>query len=182
MKKLLLLVVLTVAALPAVAHAGDRCRDDVTINSLHCSPPARLASRVDTRDAVFAIDTEDGDATMLLTDRDVAFQLSDRTMKHVRRELRDEENEDDNAIGTAIKAVVFSTVRTMLNHSIQCRIRDVRDVDFRDGSLVFTTENGRTMFQDLDVNDHDVTRSFSESDARAFVREFRRLKRHVGRS
>jgi len=49
-------------------------------------------------------------------------------------------------------------------------------VSYEDGSLVFISRNGRVLFSDEGCCDSDVTRAFSESDALAFVREFRKLK------
>ena len=46
----------------------------------------------------------------------------------------------------------------------------------RAGRLVFTSRRGRPLFEDTDICDTDLTDAFSERDARAFVREFRRLK------
>jgi hypothetical protein len=52
-------------------------------------------------------------------------------------------------------------------------------VSYEDGRLLFTARDGRQIFEDVDMDDSDVTASFSERDARKFVREFRRLK-HSG--
>jgi hypothetical protein len=106
----------------------------------------------------------------------VAVQLSDRTLRDVRRELRDKEDEEDNALARAVMAVVMSGVRSLLDHSAECPIRDLRDVEYRHGRLVFTTEDGEQMFSNMDVNDCEVMEGFSGDDARAFVREFHRAK------
>jgi len=49
-------------------------------------------------------------------------------------------------------------------------------VRYRDGRLILVTEDGDRIFEDLDINDHEVLEGFAEHDARAFVREFRRVK------
>jgi hypothetical protein len=114
---------------------------------------------------------------LLLTPSAVAFQLSDRKMESLERELRDEQNADvDNALGSAIKTAVLAGVRVLLKHSAECSIRDLRDVDYRNGALVFTSSDGDKVFGDIEENDGDLMASFPESQARAFVREFRRLK------
>ena len=41
---------------------------------------------------------------------------------------------------------------------------------------MFTGRDGRAVFGHVNVGDTDVSREFSEHDARKFVREFRRLK------
>jgi len=133
------------------------------------------ADRHDVDDARLAINTEDGDMTLLLTDRDVVFQLSERRLHRVQRELRDAEREqDDNWLASMFVTVVTGTVREVLDHSFVCHVRDLREVRYDDGRLVFIGPHGRTVFGDDDED--DVTRAFSERDARRFVREFQRVK------
>ena len=172
------LVIAALALFPAQgAHAHEHLSSP-TVNSSCCESPARWADRQDPRDARLAITTESDDAMLVLTDEVVAVQLSDRVMRKVRREFRRQEDEDnDNALAHAIKTAVLSGVRALLDHSAECPIRDVRNVEYRSGRLVFTTESGKPLFGNMNVDDRDVMCGFSESDAKAFVREFRRAKR-----
>jgi hypothetical protein len=113
----------------------------------------------------------------VLTDEVAAVQLSDRVMRKVRRELRSERNsDDDHAIARAIKVAVLSTVSNLLDHSAECPVRELRDVEYRHGRLIFVTEDGERLFENMNVNDDEVMSGFTESDARAYVRAFRRLK------
>lgn len=134
------------------------------------------SDRFDPADARLAITTEDGDVTLLLTDRDVAFQLSGPTLRRVHRELRDAQEEQDNWLASAIVTAVTGTVRELLDHSLVCHVRDLREVSYEDGRLVFTGPNGRAVFGHARGCNSDVTQAFSERDARNFAREFRRLK------
>ena len=166
----LALLTLFVAA-PAFARERD-CAFSMGCNS----SMVHVTSRFDPRDARLAINTEDGDATLLITDDVIAVQLSDHAMGCLRRKLHDEYDEDDNALAQSIKAVVFTTVRSVLNHSATCRIRDVRDVRYEDGRLEIVTNDRGAVFTHLDVDDDNVMRDFSDRDARAFVQEFHRVK------
>ena len=93
----------------------------------------------------------------------------------MRREMKKEETEE-GALARAIQAAVLSGVQSMLDHSAECRVRDLRSVTYERDRLIFTADNGKRLFDDIKVDDEEVTRSFSERDARAFVREFRRVK------
>ena len=107
----------------SVAHA----------TSIRCSgmdPCVHWADRRDPDDARVAITTEDGDVTLLLTERDVVLQLSDRTLRKVARELRDAEDDQDNVLASAIVTAVTATVREVLGHSLLCHVRDLRDVSY----------------------------------------------------
>jgi hypothetical protein len=172
------IVLATLALVPALSqpvHACDKQRS--SFSSDCCDSPARWASRHDTRDARFVINTEGGEASLLITNSVVAVQFSDKTINKVHRKFKEAENEDaDNALGHAIKVAVLSSIRILLDHSAECPIRDIRDVDYHNGRLVITTDNGKSLFDDMDVSDEDVLGSFSEHDALAFVKEFRRAK------
>jgi hypothetical protein len=163
-------------ALPALTFAGSHDAKP-TIHSTCCDEPARWAARHDSRDARLAITTEDGAATLLLTSEVAAVQLSDRMMRDTRRKLKAEKDGDeDNVLERAIKTAVIGGVRALLDHSAECPVRELKSVDYRDERLIFTALDGKRVFDDIDVNDRDVMTGFSERDAKAFVREFRRLK------
>jgi len=127
-------------------------------------------------DARIAITTRNGKVTLLLNDRYVAFQLSERTLHRVNRELRDAEEDQENAFASAIVTAVTATVRGLIDHSVVCYVRDLRDVSYQDGRLEFRGRNGRLVFDDGEMGDTDVATAFSEHDAQNFIREFRRLK------
>ena len=143
-----------------------------------CPEPARDGGvRDGVGDARIAITTEDGNVSLLLNDREVAVQLSERMVHKVRRELRDRKEEQDTALGFAIASAVIGTVSELIDNSFVCRVSDVRDVCYERGRLRFTARNGEQIFEDVDLCDNeDVMASFSERDAQRFVREFRRLK------
>lgn len=164
---------------PALAHEHATIRPTIRCSSC-CECPARWGPRHPLTDARSAITTESGDATLLLTREILAVQLSDRAFHRVARELRrhedDADAEDGGFLGQIIKSAVIGAVLELLDHSAECPIRDVADVEYAHGRLVITTEEGRRLFEDVNVNDSDVMLDFSEHDARAFVREFHRLK------
>jgi hypothetical protein len=164
-----------------VTSTASACRHEDGSGSLSIGSgveePARWAPRHDSRQARYVITSRDGKVDLLLTPTAVAFQLSDRKMDTLERELRDEQNADvDNALCSAVKTAVLAGVRVLLKHSAECSIRDLRDVDFRDGGLMFVSRDGDQVFAQLEDNKGDLLASFPESEARAFVREFRKLK------
>jgi hypothetical protein len=134
------------------------------------------SDRHDPAAARLAITTEDGDVTLLLTERDVVFQLSQSTMRKVHRELRDAEDEQEHWLASTIVTAVTGVVREVLDHSFVSHVRDLRDVSYEHGRLVFTGRNGQELFGDEDDCDSDFSGTFSQRDGERFVREFRRLK------
>ncbi len=176
----MLALALLATTLLLVPPARARDRDDGSIHlntGSSIEAPARWAPRRDTRLARYQITSQDGDITLLLTPTAVAFQLSDRTMRRIERELRDEQHSDeDNALGEAVKSVVVAGVRVLLKHSAECPVRELRDVGYHAGRLEFVSRTGDRVFDGLEMNDRDLAEAFPEREAQAFVREFRRLK------
>jgi len=169
---LALVLVSLPATRPAIAD-GRRCGDF----QFSCEAPVHWAPRHVPTDREFAITSEDGRTTLLLTRDALAVQLSDRTLHTVQRELRRQESErEDNAFGDILRAAVVAGVRRMLDHSAECEIRDLDDVDYRDGTLVLVANGGVRAMRHLSVDDRPVLAGFSEHSARAFVREFRLRK------
>lgn len=165
--------VLALAAGPLSAPSATQAS---TINCRGIGRDVRWYDRFDLSEARFAINTQDGDVTLLLTDRDVAFQLSDRAMRKVNRELKNAKDDQDNVLASVVVAVVTGTVREMLDHSMVCHVRDLQDVRYEDGRLIFIGKHGRAVFCGEDDCDPNGVRAFSERDAQAFVKEFRRVK------
>lgn len=163
-------------------HSRDDCMHDFSLGEGSLESPARWAPRRESRLARFTILSRDGKVALLLMPTAVAFQLSDGTMRRIDRELRVKADEaEDNPLGEAIKTAVLAGVRVMLKHSAECSLRDLRDIDYRDGELVFITRDGDRVFDHIDMNDENLTRSFDEREAKAFVHEFRRLQVVAGR-
>ena len=170
--------VLALAALPALpaGPAAHAC-------SISCSgfgQYAHWAERCDPRDVRLGITTEGGEVSLLLTDNDVVFQLSDRTMRKVHRELRDARDEDgESPLVYAFVVAVTSTVREVLDHSVRVHMSDLSDVRYEHGRLMFIGNSGRVILGRAHVGDSDVSRAFSEESGQRFVREFRRLKNEM---
>jgi hypothetical protein len=178
MKSALLALALLVL-LPAGAVSAHETSCLRIGHSFDCDSPLRWAPRHDAGEARIAITTQDGKVTLVLTDGALAFQLSDRTMRKIDREMkraRHEHEDDDGPLGEAIKTAVLSSVRSVLDHSAECPLREIRDVRCVDGRLVIVSRDGDRLFENLDVDDEDVLDSFDPRNAAAFADEFHRLR------
>jgi hypothetical protein len=182
MKAAAALLLLPLLAVPARAvsaqdHDHDRRGTRVSVSTgSDDDSPGRIGPRRHPRDARSAIATRDGMVALLLTRDAVAMQLTDRGLRDIGRDMDEDMEEEEGFLAGIIQAAVRSSVTTMLKRSVEYPVREIRDVSYRDGRLVFTGEDGERVFDSVTVNDTDVMTSFSDTDARAFVREFRRLK------
>jgi hypothetical protein len=169
------ITLILVALLPAgAALARDH---HMNIGSCEVREPVDWGARHDLARARFAMLTEDRAVALVLTRDRVAVQLSDRVLRNLDRDItREKHDEDGGVIGDAIKGAILGSVRALLDHSLECPVEDLRDVRYREGRLILITEDGDRIFEDLNINDHEVLEGFSEHDALAFVREFRLAK------
>ena len=168
----ILLLMMLLSAGAAFAHDHH-----VNVGSCEVREPLEWGARHDLARARFAMLTEDRAVALVLTRDLVAIQFSDWTFHKLDREIAHEsDDEDGGVIADAIKGAILGSVRVLLDHSLECPIGDLRDVRYRDGRLILITEDGDRIFEDLNINDHEVLEGFSEHDALAFVREFRRAK------
>jgi hypothetical protein len=170
------LLLTLVPAPAALAH-----RHHAVVSGLCCQnldSPVFWASRCDVECARFAITSQNKSVDLVLSRRAVALQLSDRVMHKLDRELRHagDEDEDEGFLADAIKSAVIGGVRALLDRSLQCPLDELRDAEYRHGRLILTSEDGERVFASIEIDDDSVMESFSERDAHAFVREFRRLK------
>jgi hypothetical protein len=167
-------ILLLATLLPAGAAFAHDCA--VSIGPCEVREPIDWGARHDLARARFAMLTEDRAVALVMTRDLVAVQLSDRTFRKLDRKIAKEKDEDDGVIADAIKGAILGSVRTLLDHSLECAIADLRDVHYRDGRLILIAEDGDRIFENLNVNDQKVLESFSEHDALAFVRAFRHAK------
>jgi hypothetical protein len=175
--KLPVLALAALMLLPAHSAAAQRHGTHIEINEDdHHDSPARPGPRHDLRDARFAITTTDDVASLLLTRRVLALQLTDHGLGRIGREMDDDDDDDGGFIGRFVASVVKSSVRSILRRSLEIPIDDVRSVDYRNGRLVITTEDDDRVFDQVEIDDTEVMESFSRRDAEEFVRQFRALK------
>jgi len=178
MKRFFLAAVAVLSLVSAQDAAAQRTeRSGIEIGNLSEDSPARMGPRRDAREARLAINSTNDAVSLLLTGDVVALQLSERTLRQVTREMADDAaDEDDGFMARMIGDAVRSSVSNMLRRSIEYPVRDLRSVEYLGGRLVFTTEEGEQIFEDVEVNDAKMAESFSPADARAFVREFQAVK------
>jgi hypothetical protein len=177
--KLAALALGALIALPAQHLAAQRDHvPQITIqdDDDNGSDVVRPGPRHSARDARISIRTTDDVASFVLTSGVVALQLTDRTLRHVDGEMEREVRKENGIFASMIVSAVRGTVTNALRRSLEVPIRDLRTVDYRNGRLVFITEDGERIFENVEIDDTDVTASFSARDAQAFVREFRALK------
>ena len=171
MKRVPILVALAaLASLVAFGAPAGACskKNKSSSYAVSFNEPVHFTDRYDLRDADFAISTSNRKVDLLLTERGVALQLSDRVLRKIDRKERDFD-EDDTRLGSIIKTAVLSSVRSVLSHSAECDYSDIKSVDYKNGELIIKSWDGDRLFVEKNTDDDHVMRQFSDDDARDFV-------------
>ena len=171
----ILVAVLSLASLVALGASAGACDKKSGKSSSYAvsfDEPVHFSDRYDLRDVDFIVSTTNRKVDLLLTERGVALQLSDRVLRRI-DEKENDIDEDDSRLGAIIKTAVLSSVRSVLSHSAEVEYRDIKSVDYRNGELILRGWDNDRLFVEKNADDGHVMRQFSDDDARDFVRELR---------
>jgi len=152
----------------ATAALGGEKKQDLSLSiNTGKDSHARLASRHETRDARLVITTRHGAAVILLLNDAVAVQLTDAAMSEMK-------TKDDAGF---LEELLVSGVRLALGKAVEYPIAHIRSAEVRDGVLMLTNDEGKPVFNEININGENVTHDIAPSDAARFVSAFRALKR-----
>ena len=159
---------LALFASPAVAQRHHRHHDDDT----------RIISRQPAHRASSTLRTRNGEVALLIVDRTLVMQLTDQGLGRVDREIH-EDAKDDGMFARFVSGIVRSGVRTLLDHGIEYPLSEIGEARYEGGRLLLTDRDGDVIFDDVEINDTDVMRSFSPNEARAFAARINQAKRRA---
>jgi hypothetical protein len=130
---------------------------------------------------ILTIKSEQNAVELVLTDTEVSMKLSESVLKEAQSEMKqDLQNDSDvqkGGLAGRFGHFIAHAVDTLLHQTIEYPIADIESVEYRDGGLVFTYRHKHTLsFETVRVDDKSALKSFSESDARAFVEKFNQIK------
>ncbi len=169
MRALVLVCAALALAAPAHAQRGHR----------HDDSDARIVERQPLRRATSAIETRGGEVALLLIDRKLVMQFTDRGLNKIDRDMNDDANEEKSGFARLVAGMVRGGVRTMLDRGIEYPVSELREARYEDGRLVLENREGKSIFADVRVNDIQVMESFSPAEARAFAARVNQARRRV---
>ncbi len=136
----------------------------ITLNSEDSR--TQFAPRRELSETRLAIISRDGSTVLMVTDEVVAVQLTDRALADVHAKKDAGFLED----------LLASGVRLAVGKSVEYPLSAIRSVEYRDGALRLTNDQGKAVFEEIKVNGTDVLRDFSSTDAARFISAFRKAK------
>lgn len=166
-----LVLVCAALALAAPAHAQrGHTRGDSDV---------RFVERQPLRRATSAIQTRGGEVALLLVDRKLVMQLTDRGLSDIDREMDDDAKREESGFARVLAGVVRGGVRTMLDRGVEYPVSELREARYENGRLILEDREGNSVFENVRVNDIQVMESFSPADARAFAARVNQARRRV---
>jgi hypothetical protein len=147
----------------------------VRVGSSGTDSLSRVVQRMPLKQARHAITTQDGAASLLLTERAIVLQLTDRELERI-GSTESEKQEGQGVLARMFESMVRGGVRVLLNHGIEYPLSDLADARYENGRLFFVRNNGERIFEDVRINETEMMEGFASRDARAFVARFREAK------
>ena len=137
------------------------------------SPNVHIEKRAEHDDSMLIITTKEGSVELLMTDERIIIQFSKTGLNRVTEEIdRSEVDiEEFTLIYDVFKSMLSSGLRTLLNHSLQIPISELKEVSYENGKLKMVTQNNSILFEDVEIGGSFVIEDFTEDDALLFMRE-----------
>jgi hypothetical protein len=140
---------------------------------------ARVVERQPLRRASSAIQTRGGEVALLLIDRRLVMQLTDRGLGEIDRDMERDARKEESGFARFVSGMVRSGVRSLLDRGIEVPLSEIREARYANGRLVLEGRDGNEMFKDVQVNDVQVMESFSPAEARAFAARVNQARRRA---
>ena len=180
-RALLLLVAGGAVGLAAVRmrhrHADDAWGSPISRSQQGEAAAAGVVSRPALAKGDISIQNSDSSIELAIVGPNVVAGLSPKSLDKVRRET-DTNSIKSTGFGASIERMVKKGVQTALSKQIEYPVRDIDDVRYEDGKLVFYWKNGKKgrLLEHSEVDDKPVLESFPRADAERFVAVFHERK------
>ena len=143
-----------------------QAKDGISIKLNAEDSRTQFAPRRELSEARLAIISRDRSTALMVTAEVVAVQLTDHA-------LADVQPKKDAGF---LEDLVASGVRLAVGRSVEYPLAAIRSAEYRDGSLRLTNNEGKPVFEEIEVNGRDVLRDFSSTDVARFINAFRAAK------
>jgi hypothetical protein len=112
----------------------------------------------------------DSSLDVVLIGDKIAAGLSPKMIAKVRRDL-DSSKTSDSGLGGSIAKIVTSTVASKIGMHAEFPLKDLNDVRYDSGRLVFDWKKGteHSLFQGTNVNGKKADDTFSKAEAQRFI-------------
>jgi hypothetical protein len=126
---------------------------------------------------------QDSSVNLILRGAEVLAGLSPQMRERITQEIAQSGTDDTTGFGAAIANVVKTTVASAIATHAVYPVRDIREIEYRDGQIVLVRNSGRRveLLGDVKSDDREISRTFAREDALRFVEAVRARKRALER-
>jgi hypothetical protein len=125
----------------------------------------------------FTIKSENNAVELTLSDAAVTMKLSESLLQEAEGEMQRDPDVQKGGLAGRFAQFVTHAVDSMLHHTIEYSLADIKSVDYRDGGLVFVYNKKHTFsFEVVKIDNKPALQSFTEADARDFAERFTQVK------
>jgi hypothetical protein len=129
-----------------------------------------VVPRISPDAAESAIVTTDGMVYLLLTEKEIVIQFSDKKLDQIAADIDNEEmSMDESHFGTVLRTMVSSGIRTLLDRGLAIPLYEIGEISYNSGRLIILNMQGKEIFEDLEIDNQPVMEQFSRRDARGFI-------------
>lgn len=184
------------AVLVVMAWIGTKRSDRTEVRiehpDVHVDPEPRGDARADARagpertrsvDALAPGDVRifniDSSVNLILRGDEVLAGLSPQMREKITQQVTQSTSDDTAGFGAAVANVVRSTVASAIGTHAVYPVRDIRDIEYRDGHIVIVRNSGRPveLLGNVKSDGEEVSRTFAREDALRFVEAVRARRR-----
>ena len=118
---------------------------------------------------------QDSSVNLILQGANVLAGLSPKTVERIRSEMQQSMADDTAGLGGSIAQMVKKTVAGAVGTHAVYPVRNMREIEYRDGRIVITRRDGSTdeLFSSIKKDEQRMSETFSPEDARRFVEAVR---------
>lgn len=135
---------------------------------------ADIVQRVTPDQATEAIRTRGGSVDLMLTDSRLVIQFSDQFLKNIEEEISKEKS-GESGFADMILSAVSGGVTSLLNRAMAIPLHELREIRYDEGRLIIIHQNGKEIFNDLEVDGAEVMEDFNPDDGYRFAAAAERL-------
>jgi hypothetical protein len=149
------------------------------------APPTRVERDVPAVDALgpgdLRIYNRDSTVNLILRGHEILAGLSPQMRAKIQQEITQSASGETTGFGGAIANMVRTTVASAIATHAAWSLRDIRDVEYRDGRIYLIRNDGREseLLGSVKTNDEKVSETFDPEDAQRFVEAVRARKREL---
>lgn len=122
----------------------------------------------------------DSSVNLILQGDRILAGLSPQTVERVRREL-ESSTADDTGLGGSIAQIVKRSVAGSIGTHVVYPVRDIREIEYRDGQIVIVRHDGSAtrLLGSVKTGETEAGKTFRPDDAQRFVEAVRARKRQL---